>query len=41
MQLINGQNFNGRINTGGLMKGVFIIKINTNSEVMFLKFIKG
>ncbi len=41
MQLVDGHNFKGRIDTGGLMNGVFIIKINTCSGVVLLKFIKA
>jgi regulation of enolase protein 1 (concanavalin A-like superfamily) len=37
----DGQDFNGRIDTGNFRKGLYILKINTSSGVVMSKFIKG
>lgn len=41
LQLTDGENFSGKIDTSGLPNGVFILKIYTPKEIMILKFMKG
>ena len=41
LQLTDGKNFSGKIDTSGLPSGVFILRIYTPTEIMILKFMKG